>query len=167
MKSTSLSSPHPLLFPWILTGIVFTLLCASLIYIQNATHWQAPPSSRETLILWRTECYIGAILLLPITNLLRYIFLRLNQTMPPLKPTIDLAKLAKTRYTLTVFVSQSMMTFIGSLGIMMFILGDSVNTLYILTGVAMLGIFLYRPKIEEYHAIVNALILLETQNESN
>ncbi len=167
MKSTSLSLQHPLLFPWIITGIVFTLLCASLIYIQNTIHWQVLPVSRESLILWRTECYIGTILLLPITNLLRYIFLRLNQTMPPLKPKIDLSKLAKTRYTLTVCVSQSMMAFIGGLGVMMFILGDSVNTLYILTGVAGLGVFLYRPKIDEYYAIVHALTLLETQNDSN
>ena len=167
LKSTSLSSQHPLLFPWVITGIVFTLLCTSLIYIQNTIHWQTLLHSREELILWRTECYIGAILLLPITNLLRYIFLRLNQTMPPLKPTIDLSKLAKTRYTLTVFVSQSMMAFIGGLGVMMFILGDSVNTLYILTGVAILGVFLYRPKIDEYNAIVHTLTLLETQNESN
>ena len=167
MKSTSLPSQHPLLFPWIITGIVFTLLCTALIYIQNTIHGQVLPASRESLILWRTECYIGAIFLLPITNLLRYIFLRLNQTMPPLKPKIDLSTLAKKRYTLTVCISQSMMTFIGGLGVMMFILGDSVNTLYILTGVAGLGAFLYRPKLDEYYAIVQALTLLETQNESN
>jgi hypothetical protein len=41
-----------------------------------------------------------------------------------------------------------------------------VNTLYILTSVAGLGVFLYRPKITEYQNIIDALTQLETQNES-
>ena len=108
----------------------------------------------------------SAILLLPITNLLRYIFLRLNQTMPPLKSIQNLSRLARARYTLTVTVSQSIMVLIGGFGAIMFLLGDSVNTLYILTSVAGLGVFLYRPQITEYQNIIDALTQLETQNES-
>ncbi|MEN9898885.1 MAG: hypothetical protein RLZZ66_2534 [Pseudomonadota bacterium] len=87
--------------------------------------------------------------------------------MPPLKPIQNLSKLASARYTLTVTISQSIMLLIGGFGAMMFLLGDSVNTLYILSSVAGLGIFLYRPKITEYHNIVDSLTQLETQNESN
>ncbi len=167
MKAISLPTQHPLLFPWAITSLVFILLCVSLIFIPNHIDWQqSPPTSHEDLILWRTGCYIGAILLLPMTNLLRYIFLRLNQTMPPLTPMLNVSLLAKKRYTLTVCVSQSFIAIIGSLGVMMFILGDSVNTLYILTSVAGLGAFLYSPKLDEFQAIVHALTLLETQNES-
>jgi hypothetical protein len=133
---------------------------------QKNIHWQHQSFSPEELILGRTGCYISAILLLPITNLLRYIFLRLNQTMPPLKSMQNLSRLARARYTLTVTVSQSIMVLIGGFGAIMFLLGDSVNTLYILTSVAALGVFLYRPKITEYQNIIDALTQLETQNES-
>lgn len=120
----------------------------------------------DTRILWRSLCYIGAILLLPLTNLLRYIFLRLNQTMPPLKPLIDVTTLAQQRYTLTVSVSMAIMLFTGALGAMMFLFGDNVNTLYILTLVAGLGIFLYRPKQNEYLTIVHALTRLKTHHDT-
>ena len=166
MKSTSFSTQHPLFFAWIITSNVVILLCISLFLSQKNIHWQHQPFSTADLILGRTGCYISAILLLPITNLLRYIFLRLNQTMPPLKSMQNLSRLARARYTLTVTVSQSIMVLIGGFGAIMFLLGDSVNTLYILTSVAALGVFLYRPKITEYQNIIDALTQLETQNES-
>ena len=166
MKSTSFSTQHPLFFAWIITSNVVILLCISLFLSQKNIHWQHQSFSPEELILWRTGCYISAILLLPITNLLRYIFLRLNQTMPPLKSMQNLSTLARARYTLTVTISQSIMMLIGGFGAIMFFLGDSVNTLYILTSVAGLGVFLYRPKITEYQNIIDALTQLETQNES-
>lgn len=167
LKSISFSTQQPLFFAWIITSTVVILLCISLFLSLKNIHWQHPSFSPEDLILWRTGCYISAILLLPIANLLRYVFLRLNQTMPPLKPIQNLSKLASARYTLTVTISQSIMLLIGGFGAMMFLLGDSVNTLYILSSVAGLGIFLYRPKITEYHNIVDSLTQLETQNESN
>jgi hypothetical protein len=37
------------------------------------------------------------------------------------------------------------------------LLGDDVNTLYILVGMSALGAFLYRPKWAEYMGIVAAL----------
>ena len=166
MKSTSFSIQHPLFFAWLITSNVVILLCISLFLSQKNIHWQHQPFSPEDLILGRTACYISAILLLPITNLLRYIFLRLNQTMPPLKSMQNLSTLARARYTLTVIISQSIMVLIGGFGAIMFLLGDSVNTLYILTSVAALGVFLYRPKITEYQNIIDALTQLETQNES-
>ena len=166
MKSTSFSTQHPLFFAWIITSNVVILLCISLFLSQKNIYWQHQSFSPEELILGRTGCYISAILLLPITNLLRYIFLRLNQTMPPLKSMQNLSRLARARYTLTVTVSQSIMVLIGGFGAIMFLLGDSVNTLYILTSVAALGVFLYRPKITEYQNIIDALTQLETQNES-
>ena len=166
MKSTSFFTQHPLFFAWIITSNVVILLCISLFLSQKNIHWQHQPFSTADLILGRTGCYISAILLLPITNLLRYIFLRLNQTMPPLKSMQNLSRLARARYTLTVTVSQSIMVLIGGFGAIMFLLGDSVNTLYILTSVAGLGVFLYRPQITEYQNIIDALTQLETQNES-
>jgi hypothetical protein len=46
---------------------------------------------------------------------------------------------------------------VGVFGLIMFILGDSYNTLYIFTTLAALGLFLHRPKESDYEQIVDAL----------
>jgi hypothetical protein len=70
-------------------------------------------------------------------------------------------KTAAQRYLITVIVSQAMIESVGILGFLMFILGDGFNTLYIFSGLAILGFFLHRPKQTEYESIVEAL---ENQN---
>ena len=143
-----------------MTGIVVLLLLFSMTYahfysVQN-------PLSEHERIVWRTIFYILTLLMLPLTNLLRHIFLRLNQTMPLLK-NANLEKTLKTRYTLTVSVSMLLVLTIGSFGATIFYFGDGFNTLHILTGVAGLGVFLYRPKLDEYQQIHNAL--MENEND--
>jgi len=46
---------------------------------------------------------------------------------------------------------------IGVFGFMLFMFGDGNNNLFILTGLSALGMFLYRPKVEEYNEIVEQL----------
>ena len=143
-----------------MTGIVVLLLLFSMTYahfylVQN-------PLSEHERIVWRTIFYILTLLMLPLTNLLRHIFLRLNQTMPLLE-NANLEKTLKTRYTLTVSVSMLLVLTIGGFGATMFYFGDGFNTLHILTGVAGLGVFLYRPKLDEYQQIHNAL--MENEND--
>lgn len=150
----------PIFLPWLMTGIVVLLLLFSMTYahfysVQN-------PLSEHERIVWRTIFYILTLLMLPLTNLLRHIFLRLNQTMPLLK-NANLEKTLKTRYTLTVSVSMLLVLTIGSFGATIFYFGDGFNTLHILTGVAGLGVFLYRPKLDEYQQIHNAL--MENEND--
>jgi hypothetical protein len=108
-------------------------------------HWPA-----ERLITYRTLFYALAIVIFPLTNLIRYIQVRLCQTMPGAKP-------AKHRYLTAVIVSMALVENIGILGIILFLLGDGYNTLYIFTGLAALGFVLYRPKPSEYLSIVAAL----------
>ena len=64
---------------------------------------------------------------------------------------------AKNRYLVTVIVSMSLIESVGIFGFVMFILGDNFNTLYIFSGLSALGLFLYRPKVNEYANIVEAL----------
>jgi preprotein translocase subunit Sss1 len=66
-------------------------------------------------------------------------------------------KSAKQRYLFTVIVSMMLIESVGALGFVMFLLGDDYNTLYIFNGLSMLGLFLYRPKTEEYVRIIKAL----------
>lgn len=65
--------------------------------------------------------------------------------------------IAKNRYLMTVIVSMSLVEVVGIFGLIMFMFGDGFNTLYILTGLSALGIFLYRPKADEYYEIIEAI----------
>lgn len=144
----------PIFLPWFITSVIIALLGFS-IFAAHFYHFQNSLSEHERIV-WRTVFYILAILLLPLTNLLRHIFLRLNQTMPLLE-NANLEKTIKTRYTLTVSVSMLLILVIGSLGSVIFYFGDGFNSLHIFNLVAGLGIFLYRPKLREYQQIQDAL----------
>lgn len=148
----------PILLPYLITSLVIFLLSSSIV-IAHLYPFQNSLTEHERIV-WRTIFYILAILLLPLTNLLRHISLRLNQTMPLLE-NANLEKTLKTRYTLTVSISMFFILLIGSLGSVMFYLGDGFNTLHIFNIVAGLGIFLYCPKLSEYTQIQDAL----TENE--
>lgn len=108
------------------------------------------PDSQRVVI--RTLCYVIAIALFPLTNLMRHILLRLNQTMPG-------NKTAAQRYLVTVIVTQTMIEIVSLFGLLMFILGDEINTLYIFTLMGAVGIYLHKPKPAEFQSIVYALTL--------
>ena len=128
-----------------------TLMIYLFICHQFGYELQEPlPEARRVFI--RTAFYAIAIVAFPITNLIRHIQIRLNQTMPGNKP-------AKNRYLLTVIVSMLLVEGVGVLGFVMFMLGDGFNTLYIFTGLSALGLYLYRPKADEYNRIVEALAI--------
>ncbi|OHX34836.1 hypothetical protein BJL95_12205 [Methylomonas sp. LWB] len=106
------------------------------------------PADRRELI--RSVLYGIAIVLFPFTNLLRHVLLRLNQTMPGPKP-------AAARYLVTIAVTQGLIEWVGLFGFGMFLIGDGYNTLYIFSLMAALGVYLHRPKAEEYRRIVAEL----------
>ncbi|SJM89401.1 conserved membrane hypothetical protein [Crenothrix polyspora] len=138
-------NPH-----WLVVAVMLILLATYIIACENMVD-ALPNPLPETQRIWiRTLCYGIAILMFPLTNLIRHIQLRLNQTMPGTKP-------AKNRYLLTIMVSMLLIQGIGVLGVVMFVLGDDFNTLYILVGMAALAVFLYRPKWNEYISVVEAL----------
>jgi hypothetical protein len=141
---------NELFLHWLVVGMVLVTLMVYLSVCHQFGHeLQEPlPEARRTII--RTVFYALAIVAFPATNLIRHIQLRLNQTMPGSKP-------AKNRYLLTVIVSMALVEGVGILGFVMFMLGDGFNTLYIFTGLSALGLYLYRPKQDEYRQIVEAL----------
>lgn len=141
--------------PWLIQGfLLFTLAVGVIVCITFGDQIQQPlPEAQRVLI--RTILYVVAIVTFPATNLIRYIQLRLNQTMPYSQDQPEIE--AKKRYLVTVIVSMSLIESVGIFGFVMFILGDSFNTLYIFSGLSALGMFLYRPKLDEYTGIVEAL----------
>jgi hypothetical protein len=153
------AEPEPLksdlFLPWVIQGIMLTMLAAYIIICLIFGDQLQQPLPEAQRVLIRTLLYLVAIATLPLTNLLRHIQLRLNQTMPYSNglPRVE----AKTRYLVTIIVSMSLIESIGVFGFVMFILGDNFNTLYIFSGLSALGLFLYRPKVNEYADIVEAL----------
>jgi hypothetical protein len=176
-----------LILPWVIQGIMLVTIAAYVVAcIIFGGQIQHPlPEAQRVLI--RTLLYVVAIITFPMTNLIRHIQLRLNQTMPlsQIVPEIDdcmnaggttpgkgkvesrleqrsrathgAVAEAKRRYLLTIIVSMSLIESVGIFGFVMFILGDSFNTLSIFSGLSALGLFLYRPKAEEYARIIEAL----------
>ena len=143
--------------PWVIAGVMLIMTAAMLaVCITLGDRIQQPLPEAQRVLL-RTLFYVVAIVTFPLTNLLRHIQLRLNQTMP-LAPENEALAEAKRRYQMTVIVSFSLIESVGVFGLVMFILGDNFNTLYIFSGLSALGLFLYRPKAQEYASVIDALL---------
>lgn len=143
-KSTALT-PH-----WLVCAAMLLFL---LIYNVVCHLWGEDirqPLDESQRVLIRTIFYVIAIVLFPLTNLLRFILLRLNQTMPG-------EKTAEQRYLVTIVVTQGMIEVVSLFGLIMFVLGDDFNTLYIFTLMGVVGIYLHKPKREELQSIIDAL----------
>ena len=146
-----------LILPWVIVGIMLAMLATYLIVCHTLGERLQQPLPEDRRIMLRTIFYVIAILTFPLTNLIRHIQLRLNQTMPISYSRQEAASVAKSRYLVTIIVSMSLIEVIGTFGLIMFVLGDGFNNLYIFTGLSALGLFLYRPKIDEYSEIIDAI----------
>ncbi|MCK9637109.1 MAG: hypothetical protein M0R41_12600 [Methylobacter tundripaludum] len=144
-----------LMLPWVIVGMMLTMLAAYIIICHTLGEQLQQPLPEAQRVLLRTVFYVIAIVTFPLTNLIRHIQLRLNQTMPCSAATPG--NIAKSRYLVTVIISMSLIEVVGIFGLIMFVFGDGFNTLYILTGLSALGLFLYRPKVDEYSEIIEAI----------
>ncbi|QPK62781.1 hypothetical protein IVG45_18405 [Methylomonas sp. LL1] len=150
MSNRSPQNPNGLLPHWLICASMLLLLLAYNIFCHV---WADPfrlnlEESQRVLI--RTVFYAITIALFPLTNLVRHILLRLNQTMPGEKP-------AEQRYLVTIIATQSMIETVSLFGLVMFILGDDFNTLYIFSLLGAVGIYLHKPNQPELEAINQAL----------
>ncbi len=94
----------------------------------------------------RTIFYVIAILTFPLANIIRHIQRRLIQTVVKPKPL-------NKRYFCLIMIAQTLMASLGFYGFMLFRTGDTMNNLYIFSGLAFLGFFLHRPQENEYQAL--------------
>ena len=148
---TQQTHAHTDLLPhWLVSAALLTLLIAYNIVCHVWASEIRINLDESQRILIRSLLYGVTIILFPLVKLLRHILLRLNQTMPG-------DRSARERYLLTVTVTQSLIEMVGAFGFLMFILGDGFNTLYIFSALGALGIFLHKPKLNEYIAIKEAL----------
>lgn len=144
-----------LTLPWVIVGMMLAMLAAYVILCHTLGEQLQQPLPEGPRVLIRTVFYAVAIVTFPLTNLIRHIQLRLNQTMPC--DSTAHGNIAKSRYLVTIIVSMSLVEVVGILGLVMYVLGDGFNTLYIFTGLSALGLFLYRPKADEYSEIIEAI----------
>lgn len=150
MTDQNLSMQSQLRPHWLVVGLLLALLIAYNVVCHvwgTELRINLDEGQREII---RSVFYGVAIILFPLTNLLRFILVRLNQTMPG-------DKSAKQRYFFTTTVALLLIEIVAVFGFVMFILGDDFNTLYIFSVLGALGLFLHRPKIEELAAIDYAL----------
>jgi hypothetical protein len=146
-----------LILPWVIVGIMLAMLATYLIVCHALGEQLQQPLPEDRRILLRTIFYVIAIMTFPLTNLIRHIQLRLNQTMPISSAKQDAVSVAKSRYLVTVIVSMALIEVVGVFGLILFVFGDGFNNLYIFTGLSALGLFLYRPKVDEYSEIIDAI----------
>lgn len=144
------SSANPLRLHWLVCIVMLVLLIAYNVACHVFADQIRVPVEEAQRVLIRSVLYALAIMLFPLTNLMRHILLRLNQTMPG-------ARSPGQRYLLTILITQSMIESLTLFGPIMFVLGDDFNTLYIFSVLGLLGIFLHRPKADDYASIVQAL----------
>ncbi len=135
---------------WFVVGGVVTMLGGYVLACQYFGPQMQIPSEESQRVFIRSVLYAIAIVIFPLAILLRYIMLRLNQTMPGEAP-------AAKRYLVTIVLTQTMTETVALFGLLMFVLGDDYNTLYIFSSMAALGIYLHRPKMEEYGRIIGSL----------
>jgi hypothetical protein len=144
------TSKRDLLIHWIVfAALFFSLAVYAFIGYTAGAPLRADANAAEPVML-RSVFYAVTIVTFPLIQLLRHITLRLNQTMPTATP-------AKSRYLVTVIVSLAMSESIGIYGLLLALLGDGVNSLWIFTFLSALAMLLYRPKFSEYAGIVVAL----------
>lgn len=76
----------------------------------------------------------------------------------PLKsPSLSNQSSPLAKYTFATFVSLVLSEFIGIFGLVLFLLGDNFQVLYIFIGISALAMFLYRPKREEIETLAIAM----------
>ena len=71
-----------LILPWVIVGMMLTMLAAYIIICHTLGEQLQQPLPEAQRVLIRTVFYAIAIVTFPLTNLIRHIQLRLNQTMP-------------------------------------------------------------------------------------
>ena len=157
--SNNFESKPDFTLAWLIIGAMVMMQFIYIVVCHSFGAQIQQPIDMEQRIFIRSVFYVLAIATFPLTTLTRYILVRLNQTMSG-------QKTAAKRYLVTLIVSQAMMESVGVWGFVMFILGDGFNTLYIFSGMAILGFFLQRPKPEEYQSIVDALKNMQTRAEN-
>jgi len=138
----------------LMAGIIRAVALMSLIALVVICHLYGDKiqigMDEQSRIFIRTVLYVVAITTFPVMKFIRHVLVRLNQTAKG-------NRTPKSRYAVTIIISMAIAESIGIYGFAMYVLGDGYNTLYIFTILSALAMYLYKPKVEEYQAIVKSI----------
>ncbi len=119
------------------------------------------------IVLLKNILYGAVIVTLLLTHFLRRFMLTgqfSSSEGKPLKPaSISDQPSLLAKYTIAVFISLALCESIGIYGLVLFFLGDDIQTLYIFITISALSMFYYRPKMEELERV--ALIMKRNHKE--
>lgn len=138
----------------LIAGVIRAVALMSLIALVAICHIYGDKiqigMDEQPRIYIRTVLYVVAITTFPVMKFIRHVLVRLNQTAKG-------NSTPKSRYAVTIIISMAIAESIGIYGFAMYVLGDGYNTLYIFTILSALAMYLYRPKVEEYQAVVESI----------
>ncbi len=119
------------------------------------------------IALLKNILYGAVIVTLFLTHFLRRFMLTGQFSSPEAKPfkpaSISDQPSLLAKYTIAVFISLALCESIGIYGLVLFFLGDDIQTLYIFITISALSMFYYRPKMEELERV--ALIMKRNHKE--
>ena len=145
--------------------IIWAAMLGSLfIYVFICHQWgdQLRPtmSPNFPLDLMRKILYGIALFTLLLTHFVRKLILvrRARETQPvsSLAPGTTNQPTLLAKYSIAMIVSLALSESIGIYGFMLFLLGDSFQTLHIFIGLSVIAMFYYRPKREELETLTTA-----------
>jgi hypothetical protein len=109
----------------------------------------------------RQALYLVAAVDVLVTYYTRKIFLSGNTTQPKLKPSnSDLLQdqpAYVSKYATAMIIVLALSESIGIFGLVLFLLGDTYQTLHIFISISAVSMFYYRPKSEEIKQLSNAM----------
>jgi hypothetical protein len=130
------------------TLIVYLFIC-----YQFGNQIQQPPGSQYPLATLRNIFFGLAAVTLLISHFLRRFMLTgrsgSSATTPSKSPSPSDLSPILGKYATALIISLALSESIGIFGLVLFILGDSYQTLYIFVGISAIAMFFYRPKKQE------------------
>ena len=157
MEKEGGNHPSILLSSWIIwVGFLLTLAIYVGICEMLGIQSENKANSGLTTIWIRTAFYVVAIILFPVISALKQLifkktFLSGESSDDSPKPTDTL----NSRYLAGLMVAFALANSIGTLGFLLFLMGDNYRTLYMFIGISVICMLIHRPKREEYDQLIS------------
>ncbi len=136
----------------VLQMIWIFMLCSVIVYVLVCNMLEGKLEINEDSSI-PVELLRNILLGISVMELLGLKFLRAK--LMEVKPGITKEEAAQ-KFMVTSIISFAICESVAIFGMVVFLLGDMMNVLYIFAGISILGLFYYKPSREEYEDIINS-----------
>ncbi len=136
----------------VLQMIWIFMLCSVMVYVVICNLLQGKLEIMNGDSAIPVELIRNILLGISVIELLGLKFLR--SKLLSLKPGMTMENGAQ-KYMVTSIISFAICESVAIFGMVVFLLGDMINILYVFAGISILGLFYYKPSREEYEDIIN------------